>query len=231
MTKIYIKYIILLCSIGVVFFACEKDDYIRDGGPSDAFVNMTTYDYLKTNSKFDSLVKMIDHAGLKDEINGNVTFFATTNYGVADYVAVKKQEKVIETGDENISFGITDIPAAELRDSLKIYLFDGKINREDMSTKGSLYDSKLGPINNIKFMIKLRRTRDYSAYLDYVDYVNFTKVIGSVDTDEQDPENIPEREKDISVDCQTSGIITTTGILHVLSGSHRLFFNAQSFSN
>ena len=35
--------------------------------------------------EFDSLDKIIDQAGMKDEINGNITFLATTNYGGAEY--------------------------------------------------------------------------------------------------------------------------------------------------
>ena len=75
---------------------------------------MTTYDYLKSNRNFDSLVKVIDKAGLKDAVNGDVTFFATTNYGIADYVKAKKIRKVLKLGKENFDFGIKDIPAQEL---------------------------------------------------------------------------------------------------------------------
>ncbi len=220
---------IYIVVLGLVWLlsSCEKESYKNDGGPSDAFVNMTTYDFLKSHPKFDSLVRIIDHAGMKDVINGNVTFFVTTNYGIADYVSAKKQQKIIELGNENISFSINDIPAEELRDSLKIYLYDGHINRSNMTTDHDYYTSLAGPIDNVRFRIRLRRTRDFSAYLDYVDYVNFTKVVGSLDEEEPDINAIPDELIDRSVDCQTSGIMTTNGVIHVLQGSHRLFFNAQ----
>ncbi|MFC3198613.1 hypothetical protein ACFOET_13390 [Parapedobacter deserti] len=221
--------LVIMTVVGLL--SCEKNDYMNDGGPSDAFVNMTTYDFLKSHPKFDSLVRVIDQAGLKDEINGDITFFASTNYSVASYVAVKRQEEIIKVGDENIDFGIKDIPATELRDSLQIYMFDGKINREQMSTEGAYYTSRLGAVQGVRFMIKLRRVNIYSTFLDYVDYVNLTKVNGTLDSDEPDQSSIPENLRDLSYDCQTSGIITTTGIIHVLSDNHRLFFNAQSFSN
>ena len=77
----------------------------------------------------------------------------------------------------------------------------------------------------------LRRTRDYSDYLDYVDYLNFTKVIGTLDAEEPDYNAIPKDQLDKSYYCQTSGIITTTGVLHVLQNTHRLFFNAGKMAD
>lgn len=207
-------------------FACEKDNYKVDGGKSEAHVNKTTYDFLKDHGSFDSLVKIIDRAGIKDIVNSDVTFFATSDYGVREYVAAKKQEKIAEEGDENIKFGINNIPVKELRDSMMIYLFDGKINRDNLTPDNKYFVSKFGAIPNVRFNIKLRRTRDYNNYLDYVDYLNYTKVIGTLDAEEPDYNAIPKEEIDKSYDCQTSGIISTTGILHVLSNSHRLFFNA-----
>lgn len=213
-------------------FRCEKDNYKFDGGVSDAHVNMSTYDFLKSNSNFTSLIKLIDKAGLKDKINGDITFFATTNYGVDDWVAAKKQERVLELNDENIMFTIDSIPVSEYKDSLLTYMFAGKITRNDMTIKGKLYNSLFGEIPDVQFLIRLRRsTSDYSNYLDYVDYVNFTKVIGSRDDLLEDASVVPESERDISYDCQTSNIITTTGIIHVLDGYHRLFFNTEDMAD
>lgn len=216
---------LIACLIWLVM-ACKKDNYKVDGGKSNAQVNKTTYDFLKDHGSFDSLVKIIDRAGIKDIVNSDVTFFATTDYGVRDYVAAKKQQKIAEVGNENISFGINNIPVKELRDSMMIYLFDGKITRENLTTDDKYFVSKFGAIPNVRFDIKLRRTRDYSTYLDYVDYLNFTKVIGTLDSEEPDYNAIPKKDLDMSYDCQTSGILTTTGVLHVLNNSHRLFFNA-----
>lgn len=226
------KKILVICiSLLMLIQSCSKDNYIIDGGVSNPKVNMSTYDFLMQHGSFDSLIRIIDHAGIKDIVNSDVTFFATTDYGVRDYVAAKKQQKIIELGDENIKFGIQDIPAKELRDSMMVYLFDGQINRQDLTPDNKYFVSKLGAIPNVRFNIKLRRTRDYSNYLDYVDYLNYTKVIGTLDADEPDYNAIPKEEQDKSFDCQTSGIISTTGVLHVLQNSHRLFFNAGKMAN
>ena len=226
------KKILVICiSLLMLILSCSKDNYIIDGWVSNPKVNISTYDFLKQHGSFDSLIRIIDHAGIKDIVNSDVTFFATTDYGVRDYVAAKKQQKIIELGDENIKFGIQDIPAKELRDSMMVYLFDGQINRQDLTPDNKYFVSKLGAIPNVRFNIKLRRTRDYSNYLDYVDYLNYTKVIGTLDADEPDYNAIPKEEQDKSFDCQTSGIISTTGVLHVLQNSHRLFFNAGKMAN
>lgn len=211
----------------LVMASCKKDGYKNDGGPSNAFVNMTTYDFLKSQPVFDSLVRVIDHAGMKDAINGNITFFATTNYGVADFVQARKIKRGVELGNENLPYSIDSLPVNQMKDSLKIYMFEGKINRDQMTVTGQLYNSLLGPIPNVQFLINLRRTQDYSAYLNRVDYVRFTKVIGTRDDLQPNPASIPAEEKDMAYDCQTSGIITTTGVVHVLHGNHRLFFNTD----
>ena len=223
------KYIVCVFFSALFFISCEKNDYINDGGVHDPHVNMTTYDFLNSHPKFDSLVRIIDKAGLKDAVNGNVTFYATTNWGVADYVSAKKQKRIIELGDENISFNIDDLDVGELQDSMRMYIFDGEITRENLSTDGALYESHIG--SDMPFLLGLRRTRDWSQYLDYVDYLYYTWVKGTRDDLETSQSNIPEAERDERADIQTSGIITTTGIIHVLDGNHRLFFNDEPTAN
>lgn len=211
----------------LLWTSCESDGYLNDGGKADPHVNMTTYDFLKSHGKFDSLVAIIDRAGMKDLVNApNTTFFASTDYSVRPYVSAKKQEKIIETGDENIQFGIKDIPTQQL-DSLKMYMFDGQIGREDLTTEAKYFTNKLGNIPNVRFAIRLQRTIGYNDYLDYVEYLNFTWVNGTLDTDLPTGEVIPPANQDISYNCQTSGIITTTGTLHVMPDTHRLMFNRQ----
>jgi hypothetical protein len=205
------------------FTSCKKS-YVDDGGKSNPNVNMTTYDFLKSDTLFADLVHLIDRAGLKETLNGNITFFATTNYGVQSYLKAMKQRRAVELGDENITYTLDSIPLVNL-DSLKTYMFDGKINRDQITVQGKLYNSLFGSIPNVQYLIKMTRTLDYSAYLDHVDYVTYYKVYGTRDDLELDPSTIPPALVDVGITCQTSGIVTTTGIVHVLSGFHRLLFN------
>ena len=219
--------IISFLALVAVFSSCKKS-YVDNGGKSSPNVNMTTYDFLKSDTLFADLVHLIDRAGLKETVNGNITFFATTNYGVADYLKARKQMQTDTTGDENVAYTLDSIPLADL-DSLKTYMFDGKINRDQMTVQGKLYNSLFGAIPNVQYLIKLNRTLDYNAYEDHVDYVTYTKVIGTRDDLVLDPTTIPSDQVDQGVTCQTSGIITTTGIVHVLDGYHRLLFNNTVF--
>lgn len=206
--------------------ACKKNNYLTDTGVSKPNVNMTTYDYLASNPNFTQLAHLIDRAGLKDMVNGNITFFAVTNYGVNDWVAVRRAIKVQQTNNENIVYTIDSIPVSTFKDSLLTYMFDGKITRDNLTVSGNVYDSKLGPYSNITYLIKLRRvTNQYTAYLDHVDYINFTKVIAQRDDLVSDINTVPTAQRDKSFDCQTTGLITTTGVVHVLDGLHKLFFN------
>ena len=216
----------LLFLLTLFLFSCKKD-YVKDGGTSNPNVNMTTFDFLKSKPQFSSLVRLIERTGLKDAINGNVTFFATTNYGVDEYLKLMKEKRALELNDENITYTLDSIPLWRL-DSLKTYIFDSKINRDQMTVKGKYFPTQFGTIPNVQFRLNLARYYDYSSYVDYVDYVVYSKVTGTLDSDEPDPTKIPPDQVDKSVFCQTSGIVTTNGIVHVLDGFHRLFFNDET---
>ena len=80
--------------------SCKKS-YTIGGSKFVAQVNVSTYDYLKTNHIFDTLVIMIDKMGLKDEVNQAGTFFAVTNYSIRNYVLAKQAYlQVIEEDNE-----------------------------------------------------------------------------------------------------------------------------------
>lgn len=223
-----LKYTFYLLFIAIGLVACKKDKYKNDGGTHSPNVNMTTYDYLKQHGSFDSLIAVIDLAGMKDMVNSSKTFFAVPDWGINDYVQAKRQLKIIETGDENVAFYLKDLDVYTLRDSLKTYMFAETINRTNLTVKGKEYPSLFGPMqDDTRMYIRLRRVQNYNGYVGTVDFISFGKVIGTLDADEPVFENIPVNQRDKTVDCQTTGIITTTGTLHVLSNYHRLFFNNE----
>lgn len=207
--------------------SCNKNSYKVDGGTHNPKVDMTTYDYLKSKPQFSSLVHLIDRAGLKETVNGDITFFACTNYSVDEFVRARYYRRAIELHDENIIYTLDSLPLQEVKDSLKMYMFNGDLGRDQLTVEGKFYQNLLGPIPNVSFYINLRRTQDYGSYIDHVDYIRFTKVIGTRDETERDPSSIPAKDKDMGYDCQTTGIITNTGIIHVMSNFHRLFFNTE----
>lgn len=211
----------------LVTASCNKDAYKVDGGVHNPKVDMTTYDYLKSKPQFSSLVHLIDRAGLKETVNGKITFFACTNYSVDEFVRARYNRRAIELNDENISYTLDSLPLQEITDSLKMYMYNGDLGRDQLTVEGKFYPNLLGPIPNVSFYINLRRTQDYGSYIDHVDYIRFTKVIGTRDETVPDQSTIPPLERDMGYDCQTTGIITNTGVIHVMSNFHRLFFNTE----
>jgi hypothetical protein len=80
----YIPLLIIIITTG----ACQKS-YITGGSPENvnAYANTLTYDVLKSNPLYDTLVQVIDAAGLKDQINAaGTTFFAPSDYSVFNYL-------------------------------------------------------------------------------------------------------------------------------------------------
>lgn len=201
----------------LVISACKRQDYFIDGGTHKAEVNMTTYDYLKTNRLFDTLILAIDKAGMKEVINENVTFFAPTNYSFRNYVNIRLAR--LKKKDPYAVFTFDDITAKELKDSLSMYIIKGKINRNDMNAVGTVIGN-----NGVSMVISLEEVNEYTDYGVKPKYVFFTRVMGDR-RDLPTDTNLSAYEQDIKVKCQTSGIITTGGILHVLENSHCFSFN------
>lgn len=217
------KYVtLILGGLGLIFFGCTQKDYLIDGGVHNPKVDMTTYDYLKTNHVFDTLLILIDKAGLKDAINGDVTFFAPTDYSVVNYVKAKRGDML---GIDPFSdFKLEDIPVETLRDSLKMYIIPGKINRSDMTEEGNIYTTLLG--NKVHVALIPVNDQYSNIVKTWPKYVYFTKIVG-VGLDDPNATTAPE-ELDKRYVCQTSGIETNTGVLHVLTNQHTMFYFVQT---
>lgn len=202
--------------------ACNTDDYLIDGGTANPNVKMTTYDYLKSNPLFDTLVIAIDRAGLKDLVNSNITFYVPTDFTISTYV---NKELVFRQGfDPMAKYTFDSIPVANLRDSLKMYMFPNQLLRDSLTKEGEIYTSLLGHRFNL---VK----QPVDAYGDFIvdkpEYLFFIDKKGDrFDTfDEYTNQTLPTTEYDTRIRVQTSGIITTTGVVHVLENSHTLFFH------
>jgi uncharacterized surface protein with fasciclin (FAS1) repeats len=219
--KLKTSYILtLFFASGLLIMACKKDNYIIGGSLQDAHVNMTTYDYLKSKPLFDTLVTLIDKAGMKAEINGNTTFFAPTDYSIKDLLARRTKILQQEQNDENLKYTLDNLPVQELRDSLRSHLFVGKINREQLSLQNKLYKSVSGE----DFSILLVETTAYTGIITTKpQYLYLVKVKNGLDPVPL-PNDYPDEDKDDMELCQTSGIITTNGILHVLNNQHKFYW-------
>lgn len=183
--------------------SCKKDDYLTDGGLSVAETPLTTYDYLAAHQAklFDTLLLVVDHYGLKDEINNAGTFFAPTDYSIKSYLVSKRTE-------ENPTYGLADLYDHLTADSVRMYLFNDKITMSSLTTTATTYLSKA---NTEASLSKVLQT-DAQYYVwssEPVYFMYYGKKYGSVTT---------------NVLCQTTGILTQSGngtVLHVLANTHR----------
>ncbi|HEY9260264.1 fasciclin domain-containing protein [Chitinophaga sp.] len=204
----------------LLFTACKKDDHFKGGSPTNAQTDLTTYDYLKANPLFDTLISLIDKAGLKETVNSNVTFMAPTDYSIKQFLKARTKELQLELNDENVQYTLDSLKTPELRDSLMAYIFDGKIQRSDLSLEQQLYKNKMGE----DFSIRLKKSDDYGGILSAgVQYMYVAKIINGLDPDPL-PDNFLDDDKDRESVLQTSGIITKTGILHVLGNKHTFYW-------
>ncbi|MBO9732020.1 MAG: fasciclin domain-containing protein [Chitinophaga sp.] len=206
--------------MALLFTACKKDNHFIGGSPTNDHTDLTTYDYLKKNPLFDTLILLIDKAGLKETINSNVTFVAPTDYAIKALLAIRTTKLQKETNDENVKYTLDSLKAPELRDSLLAYVFDGPIVRADLSLDITQYKNKVGE----PFYFRLVKSTDFSDILSAgVRYMSVAKIINGLDPDPL-PEKYPDDDKDKISVLQTTGIITKTGVLHVLENRHVFYW-------
>jgi hypothetical protein len=222
-----LKIFILLLFAATAYFSCKKD-YSVGGDLFKANVNMTTYDYLKTNHAFDTLVMIINKMQLKDEVNGSGTFFALTNYSIHNFVLAKQAQLRIINNDENLVFTFDSLNFASLKDSLRAYMFKDKYTLDKLTQKGVYVRANDGELR----LINKRPTADYTngIFTTNPQYIFLTKVVplkpgGPVPVDIDGVGDVDPRQL-LTTLCQTTGIITTTGIVHVLNNNHTFtYFN------
>ena len=90
-TKIKIKVIALSLIVVAGFAACTKN-YITGGTTQNVnlYKSTSTYDVLTKFQEFDTLVQLIDAAGIKDKINEQgTTFFPVSNRSVYNYLLLR----------------------------------------------------------------------------------------------------------------------------------------------
>lgn len=115
------SYLFLLALAAIVLFSCKKD-YTIGGSVHDPHVNMTTYDYLKTNPLFDTVVLLIDKTGLKEEVNATGTFFSITDYDIDNYIVQRQELERTRRVDPNYKFTFDSLDFRQMKDSLRAYL-------------------------------------------------------------------------------------------------------------
>jgi len=220
-------YSISLFAVTLIFAACGKNDYRVGGDLHSPNINMTTYDYLKSNRDglFDTLLLLVDLAGIKDKINQpGATFFAPTDYAINNYV--ERRTRQVQKVDPFQKWTLDSIITHELprfADSLDIYFVKEQLPNSELTPTGKVYKNA----KNNDVVVSYEETteknmgkNDNSTLLPQVVYFTylFQPIAPGFDV------------KDIALPVgirtlvQTSNARTTTGTLHVLQNSHTLFF-------
>lgn len=211
--------------------SCKKDAVV-DGGLSNERVNMSTYDFLKSHPKqmFDTTLMIIDKAGMKDLINGPGTFFVPNDYAIATYLAIKQAEA--RRDDERNNFTLDSLmkyTPQMLRDSMGMYFFPERITRDLLNSTGRDYQTSTP---GISLNVALEERNEYQqdgVISTRPKYIFLTKVKGqkdifnAVDYTHEDPSG-DEELLDMMTVCQTTGILTNNGVVHVLANFHSWIF-------
>ena len=229
-----IVYIGFLCFIaGIFFFSCKKDNYIIGGKLSNDSTNLTTYDYLKNNQYhvFDTLILLIDKAGMEQTINQKgITFFAFTDHSINNYLQFKTAE--VQNVDPFQQYNIDTLIKYDLdvfKDSLEAYIIPSRIDYGQLTENGSLFETAMDSTwAAISFETTYDPNLGYTSTVSIAPRVEWFTIIKNKAavpfsfSAAQLPDSVG-----IHTLCQTSGIHTSTGILNVLSNSHAMYFRTR----
>jgi hypothetical protein len=226
--KINMKYTGIVLLVATVLFACKKDDYIKGGTLHNSKVNMSTYDYLKSHPAglFDTFLLLVDKSNVKEKINqAGVSFFAPTDYAVNNYLARRTaQEQNIDPNRKWTIDSMFKYDLPKFADSIDVYIVPGAHTYENLTQNGKQFATKKTGTNCV---LSYEETFDpalgYNPNVSTVPrIVYYTLLLQPI------PPPIIANEIDpnqgVRTRVQTSGLESTTGMIHVLNNGHRLFF-------
>ncbi len=123
--------------IALVFISCSKDKHIIGGDRNETNeVNMSTFDFLKSFEATTQTARLIERAGLINEVNGDVTVIAPSNYAVNRFLR-RKTNRLLRLDPAAQAMTVEDIPEAEL-EQLRMYIVDGSFLSTDLTPEGIL---------------------------------------------------------------------------------------------
>lgn len=226
--KRIIKITCLIVFNSLCMLSCSKDSHIIGGNTHNPKVDLTTFDYLKGNSRglFDTLIIILDAAGLKEMVNQpGVIFFAPTDYSIYNYLSYRtKEEQIIDPFKVWSLDSLLKYDLPKFQDSLQVYFIDIPIQFEDMTEDGTIYKTMH---KNDEAIVSYESATPSDPWYNPASSqqartVHFTFLYQDVEP--------PVIATEITSDqgartlVQTAGIETNTGMLNVLNNSHRLFF-------
>lgn len=226
------KKTILCALIALSVISCKKD-YIIGGSLANtqAYANMSTYDVLKGNPLYDTLVMLIDTAGIKDQINQtNSTFFAPSDYSIYNYleqrtIGEQQANPYAQFGLDSLLYYVAN-NINGTRDSLLLYIVGQPLPYSAMSPTGAAYATGLpGDTVVVSYEFTKDPTLGYNSISSTVpQVVYFTQLWYPYAISTSTPADSITAQTGVRTLCTTSGIITKNGYMEALETSHVLFF-------
>lgn len=190
-----------IIAAGLFLASCKKDDYIIGGQTHNAKVDMTTLDYLRKNPLFDTLCLLVDKAGIQNVINENgISFFAPTDYHIQSLITARNTK--LQSMDARKRYTIDTLIKYDLqgfRDSIRIHIVKRSLPYSALKEERQTFPTTFPTVNaEISYREVKQEEYGYNPAAGIYPRIVYYK-IGSLETY-----------------CQTSGIITNTGMLFVL---------------
>ncbi|WP_207436100.1 hypothetical protein [Sabulibacter ruber] len=218
MKKINTLFFWMMLCAGFALSSCEEESYLTDEGVHSNQTSLSTYDYLKQHpwQMFDTLLMVVDHYGLKEEINRpGTTFFAPSDFSIRRYILLRDAQ--VKRENEANTYTLADMYQDVTADSIRQYLFTGT------HTLATAKESPqaLSSLGNTPCAIRKIQNINYNQWSGApVYFLNYIKVRGELDVPGVPVEpNDPNLDRTVLV--QTSDIQSGSGgTLHVLVNTH-----------
>lgn len=157
--------------------ACQKKDYYADSGKHEAKFQGSVLQYLKSKpDMFDSVVRIIDLAGMNDIFDKeDITFFAPADSSVRTTLRLLN-ERLATLGNQSVT-SLSQIKPEVWRNQLSRYLFKGKKSLTDYpqldpgnvsAYPGRIYSSYDGEIMNVGVIYNDAGGVKYAGYRQLV---------------------------------------------------------------
>jgi hypothetical protein len=129
-----IHQILIVSFIAIALFSCSKD-YIIGGKKNETNkVDQTTFDFLKSFEITTNTAILLERAGMVDEVNGDVTVFAPSNYAINRYLQ-RKNNRALRLDPNRVAMTVSSIPVEDLK-GLGVYIVDKKYWSENIPKEG-----------------------------------------------------------------------------------------------
>jgi hypothetical protein len=229
----------ILIVVIMLMGSCKKD-YITGGTINDvnAYINTSTYDVLKGAPNFDTLITLIDSAGIKDKINAQgTTFFAPNNTAILTYLNTRTA--ALQVANRTAKFGLDSLiyylknNIKGTKDSMGLYLISKALPYSALTNTGNKFLTQL-PGDTVIVSFETAAIPDPTKPTIYgytplassqPQVVYFTQLWQPYNLTDANPANKVPAKVGIHTICTTSCIKTQNGVLNALGYSHTLFFS------